>query len=502
MRSAPAYQPVSTGAELSTGSCAYGIGPYRRAVTVGDDCPMTYISDNRGSEDGIPPGGGPEAEPGEVIDFGRDTGALLAAVPALLGFQPENSMVLIGLSAPSSVDDHPAGVNSTASVVGPVIRADLGDRAVASAAEALSAAQRGRSGPAVIIVVVGGDAGGLVAAAARVLGSSGTQVLAAFTVTDLCAGALWWEVPVDGSRGHGTVAAKDWLCGSLPDPASSPVAAAADRNGAGAIVGQQEFDSMLDPVPLPLQLVGRLPASWDSTPRWEQTPEHRVGRDDPAGRYDPSVADVCRLVDDVGGALRKRPPEGTAQVVVRQFLGDDGVAARVAAACDREDLLPVLVVLATGPGAPAVTALLTETSVLSRGLLRHRALALLAVVSWCSSGGVLAHRAARRVLDEAGPAARRGRSGGGGGGDAQQARNLRRSQLTLAVARQILRSAGEGRPAPVIRELVDRGLCTIDEALHSCPPDRRESFGATVGRVLDRHAVSVVRNELDRRAER
>lgn len=482
-------------------------------LTVGNDHPMTYTPHNREDSDAIPPGkDGPGIPERDCVDLGKDSGALLATVPGMLGFRPENSLVILGLSGPPDPADRPAGVGRNSQEIGPVVRADLTVGAVRGAVRTLARANRGRVDSGAVIIVVGGDAGPLVGTTARILREQGVDPVAAFVATDLCAGAVWWEIPVDGGPPGSRDDGRDWAGGRLPDPEQSPTAGR-DRPG---LVGQQEFDGLLDPRPVPGELHGTLPDSWRDVARWEETTGGTSREAEGQGQEDRTVRDnhqdshrdiagICALVDELGeppgetGAERTGEPGTGVDAGTVHLLGREGVPGFLATVCDRRDLFPVLVVLAAGPRAETVGDLLTTVSALSRGLLRQRALALLSVVTWCRSGGVLAHRAAHRAVSETVDAPRRGWTTGKG---ADLRRSLARAELTLKIAGPVMVCGRRGTPAPVIGDLLEEGLRLLDRALRHCPREDREEFGALLDRVLDRGQVSVVRSALGRRARR
>lgn len=77
----------------------------------------------------------------------------------------------------------------------------------------------------------------------------GTEPLAGFTVTDLQAGGLWWEIAVRGAGLEMTITGG---LRELPDPAASPVL---DPQGEPPhFPDQEEFDGLADPVRVPDEL--------------------------------------------------------------------------------------------------------------------------------------------------------------------------------------------------------------------------------------------------------
>ncbi|WP_297008527.1 DUF4192 family protein [uncultured Corynebacterium sp.] len=456
---------------------------------------MTYTSDNRNPSHAIPG----DAPPGRAnVDLGDDTAALIAAVPAMLGFRPENSMIFLGLSRSPGGPDNPPGVRATSSEVGPVVRADLVEGAVTAAARALMRANRNRTDCSVIIVVVGGDAGPLVDVAVREFRAGQTPPAAAFLATDLCAGASWWEIPLDGAQdpdGH-----RNWPIGALPDPAESPAGHVAGQTP-GEIPDQAQFDRLLDSIPVPDRLRDVLPDSWRDAEHGNRdvAPEvNAAGRGErghnTGGTVEADTTALCTLIEHLGDGLADRgetaPGTATPSDLVHDLLMEEGTAAFIARTCTGESLARILIVLSTGPRGREVQLLLTETARLARGPLRHRALVLLSMAAWCGSGGVLAHRAAHRVLAEVESAVAQGQ---------WRTPLTPATQRTVQLARELVETAGQGRPAGIIATMIDDGVRDMDNTL-----DHAGDGGvrALLGRVVDRDSVSVVRSELARRAVR
>lgn len=436
---------------------------------------MTYTFDNRNSSPPIP-SGAPQGRTN--VDLGDDTAALIAAVPAMLGFRPENSMVFLGLSRPADDRATPSGIRPTSSEVGPVVRADLVEGAVTGAAKALIRANSHRTDRSVIILVVGGDAGPLVDTAVRLFRSAGHLPAAAFLATDLCAGASWWEIPLDGSgQGAGN---RDWPIGALPDPASSPAAGHTAGREPGEIPDQAAFDRLLDKEPVPQHLRGLLPGCWTGRDHGVAGDYGVAGEDGDVGETSQDIVALCGFIDHLATVDDQ-------DATLRTLLGDEDAARFITRVCCREPLARVLVVLSTGPFGKTVQNLLAGTARIARGPLRYRALVLLSMAAWCGSGGVLAHRAAHRVLVESdrpgSPGVPAGQVTGG----------------TLKLARELVATAEQGRPAGVIARMIDGGVRDIDDTLVRAGD---EGVGELLGRVVDRDSVSVVRNELGRRARR
>jgi hypothetical protein len=168
---------------------------------------MTYTMDNPKHTDGIP---------GDSIHLGADPGGLIAAVPALLGFVPVDSLVLVGLATVPS----PAGRPGHPAQVGPVLRTDLDSGAVREGARVLTRAVADLPGGEVVAVHVGGwdpSPGGLdrltdlLATAEQALERKSVTITATYSVPALTAGSPW-------RRLHpGALGTVDWSVAGLRD---------------------------------------------------------------------------------------------------------------------------------------------------------------------------------------------------------------------------------------------------------------------------------------------
>ena len=160
-----------------------------------------------------------------------DPGALLAALPALLGFHPERSLVLLCLEG------------ERAGSVGLVARVDLPPRSDRAGAEAvveqLSVLCARRAVPAAVAVVVDdteppGSRRRLVRALRAACEAVGTDLVSAHHVPRTVAGVAWSSY---GSTRTG------WL----PDPRSSPVATEHVLRGRVIRGSRSEVDAILVP---------------------------------------------------------------------------------------------------------------------------------------------------------------------------------------------------------------------------------------------------------------
>lgn len=167
-----------------------------------------------------------------TIDL-RDPGDLLAATPHLLGFEPSDSVVLIGHRGE-------AGTH-----IGNIVRADLPLPGGETALAAQMVDPLAHASVAVTVVVVGGrrmtgttgpPAGAVVAAVKDVFGRAGTPVQHALWVPAIRAGAPWKCYDDDCCAGH------------LPDPRSTVLAAVTTHAGLVTHSSRAAMQRQLDPV--------------------------------------------------------------------------------------------------------------------------------------------------------------------------------------------------------------------------------------------------------------
>ncbi|WP_290058603.1 DUF4192 domain-containing protein [Amycolatopsis solani] len=162
----------------------------------------------------------------------RDPALLLAALPYLVGFRPEKSVVLLGHRAPDG------------NRVGLVLRADVpGRQDRARQAQALAPRLAAGHHTGVTIAIVGGRRrpgsppphAGFAKHLADALGQYGLPVLHAMWTPHITPGARWACYQADDCGGE------------LPDPRATVVAAAATESGQVAFDSRAEMEALLDP---------------------------------------------------------------------------------------------------------------------------------------------------------------------------------------------------------------------------------------------------------------
>lgn len=276
-------------------------------------------------------------------------GALIAALPAVLGFVPENSLVLV------SVDD---------GELGSVLRADLSEdiaEQVVHLAD-IAAAARPQAAIAVIVDAAGAHCPGcneehrqLCGALANSLAQNGIELWAAHVVDRVALGGRWHCVDGCGS------------CGAVEDPSASPLAAAAVLDGRRLYARRADLQAVIavdDPA--------RSAALAGAIRRQAAAREEEPGDPTPRRRRDV-----------------KNAVAAAARVAGGQSLSD-GELAELACALRDVQVRDTLYALAVGDSADAAEAL---WALLSRTLpapWRVEALALLGFSAYARGDGPLA----------------------------------------------------------------------------------------------------------------
>nr|WP_090274788.1 DUF4192 domain-containing protein [Mycolicibacterium komanii]CRL67731.1 hypothetical protein CPGR_00757 [Mycolicibacterium komanii] len=277
-------------------------------------------------------------------DFQLDRPAvLIAALPAVLGFVPEKSLVLV------TVDR---------GALGCVMRVDLSDELPESVEHIAEVAASARPDAAIAVVVDEDGAGcrlcndeyrELAAMLASALADRGIELLAAHVVDRVAAGGRWHCA--DGCGASGTV----------DDPAASPLAMAAVLDGRRLYTRRAELQNVIAVTD---------PAHADAL-------ADRV-EDACAARSD---ADPCRDIEAVMAAAT-RVAEGAE-------LSDETLV-RIAAALTDLQVRDTLYALAVGERAPQAETLWAELSRRLPEQWRAEALVLLAFSAYARGDGPLA----------------------------------------------------------------------------------------------------------------
>lgn len=270
-------------------------------------------------------------------------GVLIAALPAVLGFVPENSLVLVTVEGAS---------------LGCVMRIDLSDEMADAAGQLADVAAAGRPDGAIVVVVDEAGAGcrmcneeyrELVATVGTMLADRGIDLLAAHVVDRVAAGGRWHCV--DGCGDGGTI----------EDPSASPLAMAAVLDGRRLYGRRSELQEV-------------------------------VAVADPA-----HAAVLGGLLDDVSatrpGADARSDVEAAMAAAARVADGErlrDDELARLARALTDVQVRDTLYALAVGEAAAQAEALWAELSRRLPDRWRVEALVLLAFSAYVRGDGPLA----------------------------------------------------------------------------------------------------------------
>ncbi|WP_066903986.1 DUF4192 domain-containing protein [Millisia brevis] len=175
----------------------------------------------------------------------RDPGALLATLPAILGFVPESSTIVVGLRREDGV-----------TTVGPVMRQDLPghpDLLAPSAAVVADICANGGVERA-LLVVVDGDAHGwadhipTAETFAEVLGAHGCSLIAAYFAPQLADGSSWCEIDSAGDHPPQWTGDGDHRSGMLADPATRDLALVRLLGGTPVAADRRDLEAELLPV--------------------------------------------------------------------------------------------------------------------------------------------------------------------------------------------------------------------------------------------------------------
>lgn len=308
---------------------------------------------------GAPPR--PPDEPRVRITGSED---LIAAVPVLIGFHPQDSLVLVGMAGPERRGR-----------VGLTLRVDLPAAADVRrvCTEAVAVLARDAPVRAVAVVVAAGAAGtrpprrDVAAGTRRALQRAGIEPLAVVWAAGTRHGDRWscYDLPGQHCRCGGTV----------PDPSATPAAAAAALRGRRVLPDRAAVAAQLDGDERDLARRARL--------RSAELERARGGDPDPP--------------DGAGTGLLRTCLDAAAE---GRLVVDDALVLAFCAAFDRPAFRDAAIRCCLGPDAPHAEQL---WAVLCRSLPapeRADAAALLAAAALLRGDGALAVLAVERALDD------------------------------------------------------------------------------------------------------
>lgn len=295
-----------------------------------------------------------------------EPGALLASVPAMVGFTPERSLVLVVLRAPAGRQRAPRG----AARVDAVVRFDLEtERGAALPADAVAECVADIDGPGrveQIIAVVVDDRErhdrdrALVDGLAAHLGAAGLALGAAYALPGFTAGVPWRDLLEPAAAG------------TLPDPADSPVAFEHVLAGQPLRGSRSELTDLVAAVPELADAVGReLPAVAAAT---RADYADAVGRGAPLEYSRQTVEFVLWQISVLESGAQPQPRE----------------LARIAVALRDRAVRDIMFALAAGPHAAAAERLWLLLTRALTGADRAEAAALLGYSAYLRGDGPFA----------------------------------------------------------------------------------------------------------------
>jgi Domain of unknown function (DUF4192) len=273
-------------------------------------------------------------------------GVLIAALPAVLGFVPEKSLVLVTIDRGE---------------MGCVMRVDLSDELMQSLAHVADVAAAAKPDAAIAVVVdeEGADCRmcndeyrQLAAILATTLAERGIELLAAHVVDRVAAGGRWHCADGCGNAG------------AVDDPSASPLAVAAVLDGRRLYARRTELQDVINVVD-PARTAVLADAIHDGNPGGVERPDSAARRD-----VEDAIAAAATVAD--GGGL------------------DDDTLARLALALTDPRVRDTLYALAVGENAGQAEALWATLSRTLPEPWRTEALVLLAFSAYARGDGPLA----------------------------------------------------------------------------------------------------------------
>ncbi|MCX2162971.1 DUF4192 family protein [Corynebacterium auriscanis] len=340
------------------------------------------ILNNRLEREGIPAGqlddsSGSSAH-SRTVNLGSDPGALLASLPALLGFVPTQSLVVVGL-VPTMAGE-PARMT-----VGPVVRVDFDKGAVREGVQTLIEAMQSDDGielEACEAILIGIGSPGkkrsrAMAQARGILEEHYLTINGHFLVKQLATGAIWRESNTNTS-GH---------VGSIDD---NPLQNIATLAGALRLNNRDEMEHWLDQREDPLDLLAQRCVLGCQL---EEAEECRAESHGLCSQGPGDVGDVVRLYETIAAVK-----EGKRSV--EDACDDVDVLTRVTYLALSEVLHTTIIVAGAGVNAPIVREILAAAARRTEATPRWRLMALLAVVLGGNDEGTVAFSTLLRTMNE------------------------------------------------------------------------------------------------------
>lgn len=349
------------------------------------------------------------------INLGSDPGNLIAALPALLGFTPEESLVFVGLYNSSS--------NGRTMRIGPVVRADLNYESLARGMATFVDTMQPLDTPEVVLIAVSEKLDEVPAwldVVTSILHEEAIEINGVHIVEEFEEGAAWYRL--DGSLG-----------GAIGDVADNPLRTMGKCMGAVHLGSREERDEWLRP----------------TSPRLSITAELR-DFDIPFDAHNAgSAVTAC-------GMLLQNIETG--ERTLEDATADDEVLNLLARMCLDEDLHAVLILFSQGTINPVMRDLMAQVVRRSRGAVRRRALVILAFILGSNDEGSLSYHALSRSMEE-------------GKELPSKAVGAMHDELTEDMAHRLLGAHHEGHVRFTIQAVLIHAINFLANLVHHCQQD-------------------------------
>ncbi|RAV32102.1 DUF4192 family protein [Corynebacterium heidelbergense] len=323
-----------------------------------------------------------KAIPPTPIHLGGSPGQIIAALPSMLGFHPDNSVLVIGLL--------PHASQASRMRVGPVVRADADWWSLDEALRAMAAVTGETAGAQAVAVAVMGSgekAASFLDATSAFLATEDIECVGLFWVDAIDSGATW---RARRSTAFCRVEAEGdplWVEeGAVTDVRDNPVSINAAVSGALYFRDREELEAWLDPWPGGGRDDGGVPPG--PSPCGDCTPSAHIPC---GGQLYGATATVVRALHEVRVQMCR-----TAQ----SLCNDDDVIGAVALLAGHRHTLPLLLVVGLGENFPVLRPALADAVRRLAGPPRIRAMIGLAHLLAGAGEGVVASHTMQRAVAE------------------------------------------------------------------------------------------------------
>ncbi|MBF0582524.1 DUF4192 domain-containing protein [Corynebacterium sp. ED61] len=318
-----------------------------------EDNPMTFFDDTSSNTTTDPD------IPHHPILIGSDPGAIFAALPSMMGFVPDRSLIIVGII--------PEAPHSTRFRVGPVVRADLAEESIDDAVRAMDHALCDMEDVRALLYCVHPHrdvAEEYSECADRILDDRDMRVLGSWWATAIETGATWIDLESEET-------------GEIAPLTDNPMHSHSAVHGAKVFSSRAELDHWLDP-------------TTNIQPLYART---FVDSGESEKESLAIVRDAITVMESITEIVR-------GEAALEQACTRRKVLLAIAALSRDERLHPLLVTLSVGDRAPIVRELLAETARKTRTQVRRRILALLSTVLAGNGEGMPAFHTLQRCGEE------------------------------------------------------------------------------------------------------